>query len=175
MKDWESVELRKKSHHGGDETKSLPSLLVPGLLSSLAFGGFMSPGCAKPLFSPQEKGPSLGCRLFPTARLDPVLWSRRRWLMHQLLITGSHCLWCTPHTGSCSCALHMITTEFAGEELSLFPVYRRDRCPHSHMNSPLPWRVQYWGLHRDSEMLRISHPSPYCRTFNLPALELHTV
>ena len=43
------------------------------------------------------------------------------------------------------------------------------------MNSPLPWRVQYWGLHRYSEMLRLSDPSPYCRTFTLPVLELHSV
>lgn len=31
------------------------------------------------------------------------------------------------------------------------------------------------GTSQDSEMLRLSDPSPYCRTFNLPVLELHTV
>ena len=30
------------------------------------------------------------------------------------------------------------------------------------------------GIHRDSEMLGLSDPSPYCRTFNLLVLKLQT-
>ena len=46
MKDWEPVELQKADHHGGDETKSLPSVLALELLSSEALMASCHPGFA---------------------------------------------------------------------------------------------------------------------------------